>query len=48
MNDFDFDAMQKKNIARSAYARKTGARPRKVTMPSDYLTTAQERVEDGE
>lgn len=47
MNDFDFDAMQKKNIARSAYARKTGARPRKVTMPSDYLTTTQKKELNG-
>lgn len=47
MNDFDFDAMQKKNIARSAYARKTGARPRKVTMPSDYLTNAQKKELNG-
>ena len=47
MSDFDFDAMQKKNIARSAYARKTGARPRKVTMPSDYLTTARKKELNG-
>lgn len=47
MNDFDFDAIQKKNIARSAYARKTGARPRKVTMPSDYLTTTQTKELNG-
>jgi hypothetical protein len=43
MNDFDYDAMQKKRIARGAYARKGGARSKKCTLPGDYLTAAEKR-----
>lgn len=41
MNDFDYDAMQKKRIARGAYAKKGGSRSKKCTLPDDYLTPAQ-------
>lgn len=46
MNDFDYDAMQKKNIARSAYHKK--GRKRGCTMPSDYMTDAQKKKMNGE
>lgn len=42
MNDFDYDIVQKKRVARGAFAhvnRKRG----KCRLPSDYLTAAQKR-----
>nr|DAL76664.1 MAG TPA: hypothetical protein [Caudoviricetes sp.] len=42
MNDFDYDCMQKKRIARGAFAhisRKRGG----CTLPSDNLTASKER-----
>lgn len=47
MNDFDFDIMQKKRIARGAAARKRGSKSRKCTLPSDYLTDAQKKARNG-
>ena len=45
MHDFDYDAMQKKRIARSAAHMK---RKRKgCSLPSDYLTAAQKRRLNG-
>lgn len=45
MNDFDYDAMQKKRIARGAAHMK---RKRKgCSLPSDYLTAAQKRRLNG-
>lgn len=47
MNDFDYDCMQKKRTARSAFAhisRKRGG----CTLPSDNLTAKQRREKNGE
>ena len=46
MNDFDYDIVQKKRVARGAYAhvnRKRG----KCRLPSDYLTAAQKKEMNG-
>lgn len=43
MNDFDYDAMQKKCLARNNFAKKRGARSKKCTLPGDYLTAAEKR-----
>lgn len=47
MNDFDFDVMTKKRIARGASARKCGSKSRRCTLPSDYLTDAQKKARNG-
>lgn len=47
MNDFDYDCMQKKRIARGAFAhisRKRGG----CTLPSDLLTAKQRKEKNGE
>ena len=47
MNDFDYDIVQKKRVARGAFAhvnRKRG----KCRLPSDYLTAAQRKERNGE
>ncbi len=48
MNDFDYDALQKKRIARGAYHKKNGSKSKGCTLPSDYLTAAQKRKLNGE
>ena len=47
MNDFGFDVMTKKRIARGAAARKCGSKSRRCTLPSDYLTDAQKKARNG-
>ena len=47
MNELDYDAMQKKRIARSAQHRVCGAKSRKCSLPSDNLTEAQKRALNG-
>ena len=47
MHDFDYDAMQKKRIARGAAHMKRGNKSKKCTLPSDYLTAAQKRRLNG-
>lgn len=47
MNDFDFDAMQKKRIAQGAKHKKNGSKSHGCTLPSDYLTNAQKRALNG-
>lgn len=47
MNDFDYDALQKKRIARGAYYKKNGSKSKGCTLPSDYLTDAQKRKMNG-
>ena len=47
MHDFDYDAMQKKRIARGASHMKRGSKGKKCTLPSDYLTAAQKRRLNG-
>ena len=41
MNEFQYDVMQKKRIARGAYAKKNGSKSKRCTLPSDYMTPAQ-------
>lgn len=48
MNDFDYDARQKKRIAASARRRKSGSRSRYVGLPSDHLTQKELRAMSGE
>lgn len=48
MNDFDFENLQKKRLARNAKYKKNGSKSRKCTMPSDHLTPAQKRALNGE
>ena len=47
MHDFDYDAMQKKRVARGASHMKRGSKSKKCTLPSDYLTAAQKRRLNG-
>lgn len=47
MNDFDYDALQKKRIASGAYHRKNGSKSHACTLPSDHLSEAQRRKLDG-
>ena len=46
MTDFEYDAMQKKRIARGDHNRKR--KSRKCTLPSDYLTPAEMKRRNGE
>lgn len=48
MNDFDFDAMQKKRIANGAKHKRGGSKSKKCSLPSDNLTPAQMRALNGE
>ena len=47
MNDFDFDAMQKKRIARGAAHMKRGSKSTKCSLPSDHMTQAQWKRRNG-
>lgn len=38
MNDFDYDALQKKRIAQGARHRKCGSKTRYVSLPHDHIT----------
>lgn len=47
MNDFDYDSLQKKKLARQVYHRK-GTRGRKsITLRQDHMTASQLRKENG-
>lgn len=48
MNDFDYDAMQKKRIARGAQHKRCGSKSKNCSLPSDNLTPAQMRALNGE
>lgn len=47
MHDFDYDAMQKKRIARGAIHMKNGSKSKKCSLPHDGLTPAQLRRLNG-
>ena len=47
MNEFDYDAMQKKKLCASARKQKNGCKSRKCSLPSDHLTAAQMRAKNG-
>jgi hypothetical protein len=44
MNEFDYEVMQKKKLARSARHKKNGSRSRYVSLPSDYEKPKKEDV----
>ena len=48
MNDFDYDALQKKRIAASAKHRVCGSKSRKCSLPHDNLTPAQMKAMSGD
>lgn len=47
MNDFDYDCMQKKRVARGAFAHVSRKRG-KCRLPMDFLTPAQRKEKNGE
>ena len=47
MNDFDYDALQKKRIAAGARHMKRGSRSKRCSLPSDHLTPAQLKRRNG-
>lgn len=47
MNDFDYDVMLKKRIARGAIAKKNGCKSKKCTLPQDYMTAAELKRRNG-
>ena len=47
MNDFDYDALQKKRIAAGARHMKRGSRSKRCSLPSDNLTPAQLKRRNG-
>ena len=48
MNDFDYDAMQKKRIASGDRHRKRGSKSKFCGLPSDHMTAAQWKKRNGE
>lgn len=47
MHDFDFDAMQKKRIARGAAHMKRGSKSKRCALPSDHMTHAEWKRRNG-
>mgnify|MGYP003291291130 CR=1 FL=1 len=47
MNDFDFDIVEKKRMARGARCKKNGSKSKRCTLPSDNLTPAQRKALSG-
>jgi hypothetical protein len=47
MNDFDYDVMQKKRIAHSAFHKKRGSKSTKCCLPSDHLSPAEWKRRNG-
>lgn len=47
MNDFDYEVMQKKRIARGAIHMKGGSKSKKCSLPSDNMTPAQWKRRNG-
>ena len=47
MNDFDYDALQKKRIAAGARHMRRGSRSKRCSLPSDNLTPAQLKRRNG-
>lgn len=47
MNDFDWDALQKKRVAQGAMHKKNGSKSKKCTMPSDYLSKKEREALNG-
>lgn len=47
MNDFEWDALQKKRIAAGARHMRRGSKSKKCALPSDYMTQAEWRRRNG-
>lgn len=47
MTDFEYDVKQKKEIARSAFAKKNGSKSKYCSLPSDHMTEAQWKKRNG-
>lgn len=47
MNDFDWDALQKKRVARSATHMRRGSKSKKCSLPSDHMTSAEWKRRNG-
>lgn len=47
MNDFDYEVMQKKRIARGAAHMKRGSKSKKCSLPSDNMTQAEWKRRNG-
>lgn len=47
MTDFDYEVATRKRVARSAWHRKCGAKSRKCSLPSDYMTAKQKERLNG-
>lgn len=47
MNDFDFDIVEKKRVARGARCKKGGSKSKRCSLPSDNLTPAQLKAMSG-
>ena len=47
MNDFDYEVMQKKRIARGAAHMKRGSKSKKCSLPSDHMTPAEWKRRNG-
>ena len=47
MNDFDWDVLQKKRIARGAAHMKRGSKSKKCSLPSDRMTAAEWKRRNG-
>lgn len=48
MTDFDFEVKEKRSVARSAKHKVSGAKSRKCTLATDYMTPSQIRKMNGE
>lgn len=48
MNDFDYDNLQKKRLARNAQYKKNGTKSRKCTLPHENLTKKELNAMNGE
>lgn len=48
MNDFDYDCLQKKRLARQARYRKCGSKSRKCPLPTDNMTQEEWKERCGE
>lgn len=47
MNDFDYENLEKKRLARNAKYQKKGSRSKKCTLPDDFLTPAERKKLNG-
>ena len=48
MNEFDYDVLQRKRLARQSKYLKNGSRSKKCTVPSDFLSPSEKKKMNGE